>query len=82
VRSRWLQHTELVAVWIGEDVPSPAILDDGLLSQYDGTEAGKPPDLTHDAADIRPAYPGLACTPLSTCLSHLCLPPDSRAPAG
>jgi uncharacterized protein YbjT (DUF2867 family) len=25
-------------------------------------------DLTHDAADIRLAYPGLACTPLSTCL--------------
>jgi uncharacterized protein YbjT (DUF2867 family) len=25
-------------------------------------------DLTHDAADIRRAYPGLACTPLSTCL--------------
>ncbi len=25
-------------------------------------------DLTHDTADIRQAYPGLPCTPLSTCL--------------
>ena len=25
-------------------------------------------DLTHDTADIHQAYPGLPCTPLSTCL--------------
>jgi hypothetical protein len=27
---RGLQHAEFVAVWIGQDMPAPSVLDDGL----------------------------------------------------
>lgn len=31
---RWLQHADLVAVWVRQDVPPPPALDDWLGRQY------------------------------------------------
>ena len=37
VRSRRLQHAELIAVWITQDVPAPPGLAGGLLRQEPGS---------------------------------------------
>ena len=29
-----MQDAELVAVWVGEDVPAPAVLDDGPAAEH------------------------------------------------
>src|SRR6185437_2576409 len=39
VRSWWLQHAKLVAVWVGKDVPAPPRLADRPLRQDLGTNA-------------------------------------------
>src|SRR6185437_12158091 len=39
VRSWWLQHAKLVAVWVGKDVPAPSRLADRPLRQDLGTNA-------------------------------------------
>src|SRR5215475_1483498 len=43
--TRRLEHAELVSVRIGQDVPEPAVLRDGLAGQQRRAEAGDPPDL-------------------------------------
>jgi hypothetical protein len=42
VRSWWLQHAEFVAIRIGQDMPAPAVLGDGLPGENLGTQAGNP----------------------------------------
>jgi hypothetical protein len=45
VGARRLQDAELVAVRIGENVLSPAVLDDGPVGEQGCTEAEDPADL-------------------------------------
>ena len=44
VRVWWLQHTELVAVWVSQDVPVPSGLADRPHCHHLGAEAKKPFD--------------------------------------
>src|SRR6266487_6936384 len=43
--TRRLEHAELVSVRIGEDVPGPAVLGDGLAGQQPRPEVEHAPDL-------------------------------------